>query len=336
MQDIFDFMSSDGFISVNKSLVKLLGFQETGLYCELISRYRYFRDKEMLTEDGWFFNTIEDLEDVLNMSVFVQRNIINKLVKLGLLEIKHKGIPCKRYFKLNANQTEIFGILDNLKHENGLKSRLLETRKLGSEKLTNYTERNSQTIKRENHNLYNKNNLIKTTNKKNKIISSDEKILKNSASKKTSKKTEDEKHAHKERDRELKNIFMTEIWERYPAQQRVGEKICFSKFRSAVNKGVAIEEILDGFNQYLKIIEINQYKGTEQYIKRLDNWFASESWKNPNRLMVSQYDKKMQHQMNSKYPSQNYCGLPPVFRQEKEERIKIDVTEEEYNSYYGV
>jgi hypothetical protein len=94
----------------------------------------------------------------------------------------------------------------------------------------------------------------------------------------------------KRQNRELHEWFMKNIWERYPQQHRVGEKVCFSKFKSAIRNGSSKEEIIEGFNTYLKVIELNKNRGSEQYIKRLDNWFAAESWKNPNKYMKSQMD----------------------------------------------
>ena len=350
MAIFFDLIRKDAYIPLNKQLAKLLGNDTAILYCELASRYYYFETKNQLTKDGMFFNTVEDLGEETNLSEKVQKKCVDKLVKAGLLEVKKFGLPCRRYFKMNTNDIEILQIIERLKLENekykkGLKppfSKNKTSRKgLKSQYLPNGGTSTlpidcTSTLPIDGTNtcqmaVDNNHNVITKSNNQNIIISS-EKKLKNSASKKTSKKTNEEKIARDTRYRELKNIFMTEIWERYPAQHRVGEKICFSKFKKAVNEGVAIEEILDGFNQYLKIIEINQYKNTKQYIKRLDNWFSSESWKNPNRLMVSQYDKKMQHQMNSKYPSQNYCGMPPVFQQSmyNEPRIDINHASEEW------
>jgi predicted DNA binding CopG/RHH family protein len=291
--NIFDFLSSDAYISVNKKLIGLLGLQETALYCELISRYRYFRDKNMVDDEGWFFNTIEDLEGALNLSAYVQRNIICKLSKLGLLEMKNKGIPCKRYFKLNNDSNQIQAILEQLQSTKGLKSSYLETSQLESEKLHNCMSRNFTTGNAETSQLYNKKNVITKTNKKNLIISGE---------KKSKNESDEEKLERKVRDRELKEYFMENIWNRYPIQHRVGEKLCFSRFKSAIKNGVSKEEVMEGFNTYLKVIEINKKKGSEQYIKRLDNWFAAESWKNPNRYMQSQMESTMEKQVKNKYP----------------------------------
>lgn len=115
-----------------------------------------------------------------------------------------------------------------------------------------------------------KTNVTKTIITKTITISSEKKL----------KKEDDEKALErKRRERELKNWFLTNIWERYPEQHRVGENICFSKFKSALRKGETKEHILEGFDTY--ITKINILNISPAYIKRLDNWFASETWKNP-------------------------------------------------------
>jgi len=150
-------------------------------------------------------------------------------------------------------------------------------------------------------------------------ISCEKKIKKIAAEKK-----DDEHSERQRRNRELKEYFMENVWERYPIQHRVGEKLCFSKFKSAIKNGSSKEEVMEGFNTYLKVIEIHQHKGTEQFIKRLDNWFAAESWKNPNKLMVSPADKKLQQQINS---TQKYCGTPPSFQKTFKKNNVDDIVE---------
>jgi len=321
---VLNSMSNDGFMMTNKKLSFAFDLNTSALLGELTSKYKYFKQRKMLTEDGWFFCTVEDLYKSTSIKRMTQFRIIKVLEKYGILETKQRGIPQKRYFKINFENSYLISILSNENCENGLES---NTHNLGALESSNWDDCTAQFGTIETNNLggiYNKNNLIRKTNKKQLIIST-EKKLKNSNDSKT-KKADNVKHAHKERDRELKEVFTKEIWERYPKLHRVGERICLAKFKSAIKRGVSQEEILEGFNKYLKVIEINQRKGTEQFIKRLDNWFASESWTNPNMYMQSQAENKLQKDIGYNY------NIPPAFQksQNNEAGITIYVDGEEW------
>ena len=108
---ILDLLRSDGSIILNKKMIKVLGLEATALYSELLSRYKYFSDRGQLTDDGFFYNTVEDIEEVTALSDYQQRKIISKLVKLGLLETKVMGIPAKRYFKIIQNEHKLYEML---------------------------------------------------------------------------------------------------------------------------------------------------------------------------------------------------------------------------------
>jgi hypothetical protein len=100
---IIDLLRSDGSIIVNKKLAKKLGLYESVMYSELLSRYKYFSDKDQLTSDGFFFNTVYDLENATSIGERAQRTAIKGLVEKGLIEYKVQGIPPKRYFKIIEN-----------------------------------------------------------------------------------------------------------------------------------------------------------------------------------------------------------------------------------------
>jgi hypothetical protein len=274
----------------------------------------------MLTKEGMFFNTVDDLGEETNLSDKVQKKCVDKLVQVGLLEVKKFGLPCRRYFKMNENDMDIIRIIEQLKLEKGLKSQYLPnggTTTLPIDGTSTLPIDGTNTCQMA---VNNNQNVITKTNKKNLIISS-KKNLKNCSDTKP-KKDENEKHARKERDRELKKFFFENVWERYPKQHRVGEKLCFSIFKSAIKNGSSQEEILAGFNTYLKVIELNKRNGSEQYIKRLDNWFKAESWKNPNKYMKSAMDRKIEQTL----PKANtYQNSPKVSEDGYDTKTFIDI-----------
>lgn len=99
---LLELLRSDGSIIVNKTLAREIGIESAIIYSELISKYIYFGNKGML-EDGYFFNTIDNMEFDTMLTKYAQSKAINNLVKLGLIEYKRKGMPAKRYFKILNN-----------------------------------------------------------------------------------------------------------------------------------------------------------------------------------------------------------------------------------------
>lgn len=68
---------------------------------QLISEYNYYKDKGTLTEDSYFYSTVEHLENETCLSGHEQRKAINTLAELNVLVVVSKGIPAKRHFKIN-------------------------------------------------------------------------------------------------------------------------------------------------------------------------------------------------------------------------------------------
>ena len=91
---------SGGAIVANKALLRAIGIDETLLYSELLSRWRYFAQHGQLTDDGYFYNTVDDLEAATTIGERRQRKVIKSLVKLGLIKQKNIGVPQKRHFKI--------------------------------------------------------------------------------------------------------------------------------------------------------------------------------------------------------------------------------------------
>ena len=97
---LLNILRNDGSIIINKAFAKNVGLHEAIIYSELLSRYIYFRDRNRLTEDGFFFNTIPDLQEATMLSEYQQRNAIKALAELGLIEVTYRGIPKIRHIKI--------------------------------------------------------------------------------------------------------------------------------------------------------------------------------------------------------------------------------------------
>lgn len=107
---ILQLIANSNFITVNKDLIKLLGLEEAILIGELASEYEYW-EKQGKLENGYFYSTIENIEENTTLSEFKQRKALNKLKQFELIEITVKGIPAKRYIKINEEKLlELFQI----------------------------------------------------------------------------------------------------------------------------------------------------------------------------------------------------------------------------------
>lgn len=100
MSSIAQILGSSSFIIVNKTIIKKVGLEAAILLGELISEFEYWNTRNEL-EDGYFFSTIENIELKTTLSKHKQNNAIAKLKQFGLIDTQLKGLPAKRYIKIN-------------------------------------------------------------------------------------------------------------------------------------------------------------------------------------------------------------------------------------------
>ena len=113
---ILQLISTSNFITVNKDLIKVLGLEEAILFGELASEYDYWNNKNEI-EDGYFYSTIENIEEKTTLTAYKQRKCLENLKNKGIIDIQIRGIPAKRYIKINEEKViEIFNnkLLKNL------------------------------------------------------------------------------------------------------------------------------------------------------------------------------------------------------------------------------
>ena len=125
-----------------------LGIDEAIMIGELASEYDYWDSKEQLDEDGFFYSTVENVEENTTLTKYKQKKALDNLQKLGLVEVKRKGLPAKRYIKINEEQ--LMGILSNKKSKN-LTSRSQKISQLEVKKfdLNNNKDNNNKNNKKE-------------------------------------------------------------------------------------------------------------------------------------------------------------------------------------------
>lgn len=93
---------SNNYWALNKTVVKALGV-EASLILTILTE----AESLMSDEDGWFFQTIETIEELTTIKRHRQDTSIKLLTDLGILEQNNKGIPMKRFFRID------YGILAN-------------------------------------------------------------------------------------------------------------------------------------------------------------------------------------------------------------------------------
>ena len=143
-----DFLAAGNYIAVNRSLIKVFGLEGAVLIGELASEAKYWNDRDKL-EDGWFFSTIENVEEATGLSGYQQRKALSELTKAGVVETTQKGIPKKRYIRIHF--MELVNLVNDKSSKNfttvGEETSPLEDEKLDT---NNYNEQLEQTTTRTN------------------------------------------------------------------------------------------------------------------------------------------------------------------------------------------
>lgn len=103
MSILMSILSSDGYIILNKYVMKALGLHQSILLGELCSEYIYWY-KENKLQDGYFFSTRENIENETTLSPHQQRQAIKTLIEKGFVEVTEKDMPKKTYYKINEEK----------------------------------------------------------------------------------------------------------------------------------------------------------------------------------------------------------------------------------------
>lgn len=103
--NIVNLLASDNYIVVNKDLIKEFGINTALMLGELASEYQYYYKNNML-ENGMFFSTIENIEENTGLSKHQQKKALDELKSMGIIDVIVKGLPAKRYIKIDINVLE--------------------------------------------------------------------------------------------------------------------------------------------------------------------------------------------------------------------------------------
>jgi hypothetical protein len=95
-----EILSSDSYLVVNKKLVKRFGCSVAVFVSNLIDKYKYFYDKQILIDDG-FYITHKKLIEEYGFNDRDIRNCKNILKTANIIELKRIGLPAKEYYYIN-------------------------------------------------------------------------------------------------------------------------------------------------------------------------------------------------------------------------------------------
>lgn len=162
MSILMSILSNDGYIILNKYVMKALGLHEAILLGELCSEYIYWYKEEKL-QDGFFYSTRENIEKETTLSPFQQRQALKKLTEMGLVEILEKDMPKKTYYKVNEEKVYKFLLETDLN--------FTDVKKFDDKTLNNLTSSDEKIIHQEVKKLEINNNNINNNKNNNNILS---------------------------------------------------------------------------------------------------------------------------------------------------------------------
>ncbi|MDR2878431.1 MAG: hypothetical protein LBV03_00740, partial [Fusobacteriales bacterium] len=119
-----------------------------------ISKEKYFEEEEKIDKEGFFYNTIESIEEDTTLTRHKQTKALNLLENAGFIITKLKSVPAKRFYKLNHDK-----IVEFLKTEKDVTNKFVKNLQTGMSKINKQDCEKLTT---------NKNKTIRINNNKNK------------------------------------------------------------------------------------------------------------------------------------------------------------------------
>ena len=156
---ILNLLNSDNTMTYNKLIAHAIGLNEAVAYASLIAKQAYYERNGLLDDEGYFYCTATDLEEVTCLKRRQQEKAIKILKENNLIFYKVKGVPAKRYFRINCDTEVITKVIksglskskdlkNNKNSENknvqNVQTRMYKTCKQASTECTNKSVQNVQ------------------------------------------------------------------------------------------------------------------------------------------------------------------------------------------------
>jgi hypothetical protein len=105
---IWNTLTKDNYIPVNKHLMRALGVKTAMYLSYLIFREKLWKKRNKLTDQedffGFFYCTQKRVEEDILLSDDQQTQCLKKLKSMGIVEVRQKGLPCRNYYRLNYSK----------------------------------------------------------------------------------------------------------------------------------------------------------------------------------------------------------------------------------------
>lgn len=160
--------ASNNYGLYNKTLAKKIGLHESIFLGEIISEYDYWNRMHSLTDDGYFYSTVENVMESTTLSDYQQRSIIKHLVELKILNVRVAGMPAKRYFKINEEQFYAILLEEDKDSDNNPES--TSSKETCYKDSTELTTSSKESKEQDLNSVKTNNNNIPLTNKNNNIV----------------------------------------------------------------------------------------------------------------------------------------------------------------------
>lgn len=100
---ILSILATNNFITVNRTVASIVGLEAAVIFGELAGESQYWSEKSP-EADGWFFSTVENLEEKTFLSAHQQREALKRLEDQGWIETEKKGMPARRFIRLKEEK----------------------------------------------------------------------------------------------------------------------------------------------------------------------------------------------------------------------------------------
>lgn len=171
MEQIIKLLNSDNTVSANRLLAHALGIKAALLFNSLVGKQAYYEKHSMLDSEGWFYSTIEDMQESTALSRCQQNKAIGVLAKAGLIDYRTGGVHCRRHFRVRNDTAQLEKYI--IKGAEKLNSTMSEIDNAPCENTAYYHVENAHSTLQEIDNpfIYNLNNQTKENNPYPSIIS---------------------------------------------------------------------------------------------------------------------------------------------------------------------
>lgn len=89
---------------VNKTIARVTSIEAALLLADLADKELYFNTREEVDNDGYFFNTADNIKRDTTLTYHSQKKALKLLMEVGFIETKLKGVPAKLHFKIVENK----------------------------------------------------------------------------------------------------------------------------------------------------------------------------------------------------------------------------------------